>query len=256
MELLETNKDEISPLKNLTLSQSQLNKMQSTRERALLRKSRQIGWNGLQVIPDHVYPNSPATSMYWRKIQPRSPIAPKNLRAHTMNAIGSKIYLFGGSDTAKCSNELYVFDTDSFIWQNPVCKGDIPDPVRAHTSTVIGDDLYVFGGGAGSNYFNSIHVLNLKSFIWKTPRVLGQIPGARRAHTACAYKNKLYVIFGGDGSKALDDIFELSIENDTVTWSIIKTTGPAPTPRGYQSLNLLGNKAILFGGSDGYLYFI
>eukprot|EP00835_Amoeboradix_gromovi_P005969 NODE_626_length_5881_cov_0.289519.p2 type:complete len:270 gc:universal NODE_626_length_5881_cov_0.289519:4324-3515(-) len=243
--------DELSPLRQ-ELSQTSLNKTKSQRERAMLRKSRTLGWNGEKVIPEHVTPTVPATSMYWRKIIPRSDICPKQLRAHTMNLIGTKIYLFGGSDQNKCSNDLFIFDTESFIWTNPVCKGDLPPPVRAHTATVINDDLYIFGGGSGPNYFNEIYVLNVKTHIWRKPIAKGIPPGPRRAHTACAYKNKLYIIFGGDGSKALEDVFILSIENnENISWSQAKTLGPQPTARGYQTVNLLGSKAILFGGSDG-----
>ena len=243
--------DDLSPLRNAS-SVPSLPKAQTQRERALLRKSRTLGWNGEKVIPEHVTPTVPATSMYWRKIEPRSDIAPKQLRAHTMNLIGTKIYLFGGSDQTKCSNDLFIFDTESFIWTNPTCKGELPPPVRAHTSTVIGDDMYIFGGGSGPNYFNEIYVLNIKTYIWRKPAVKGTPPGPRRAHTACAYKNKLYIIFGGDGSKALDDVFVLTVDNnDSITWGISKPTGPQPSARGYQSLNLLGSKAILFGGSDG-----
>ena len=249
----EVKSDELSPLRN-TLSQASIprNQSQTHKDRVLLRKSRTLGWNGEKVIPEHVTPNVPATSMFWRKIDCRGETTPKQLRAHTMNLIGTKIFLFGGSDATKCSNELYIFDTESFVWSNPKCTGELPPPVRAHTATVIDDDLYIFGGGSGSNYFNDIYILGIKTFIWRKPVVKGQAPGPRRAHTACEYKNKLYIIFGGDGSKALDDVFVLSIENpDTVVWTISRPSGPQPSARGYQSLNLLGNKAILFGGSDG-----
>jgi len=65
------------------------------------------------------------------------------------------------------------------------------------------------------------------------------------------------VIFGGgNGQTALNDIWALDISDPTrLTWEEWPTHGEAPARKGYHTANLVGDKMIVFGGSDGHASF-
>ena len=82
-----------------------------------------------------------------------------------------------------------------------------------------------------------------------------------RAHTACLYKSGIYVFGGGDGVKALNDVWRLDVQDlNKPYWDLISPNSPPrahasdeakPNPRGYHTANMVGNKLIVYGGSDG-----
>lgn len=58
---------------------------------------------------------------------------------------------------------------------------------------------------------------------------------------------------GGDGVRALNDVFILDIANiERLTWSKLESTGRPPISRGYHTSNLVGDKLVVYGGSDGH----
>lgn len=194
----------------------------------------------------------PTTAMHWKKIEACGKAPPRPLRAHTMCMIGEKIYIFGGCDTKVCYNDLYIFDADTNWWLHNKTIGTAPPPCRAHSSTAIDDNIFIFGGGDGPTYYNVIYILNTKTLTWSQPVVEGDIPGSRRAHTMWTYNHMIYIFAGGDGAKALNDVYALSLINDKYVWSVVKTTGKPPVPRGYHTSNIVGSKVIVYGGSDGH----
>lgn len=104
---------------------------------------------------------------------------------HTVELIGSYLYLFGGSDGSSSNNDLYVLDICmsyfsfflfffsfllflSFLsffylfyylatweWTKPTTEGGVP-PIRSgHSSCVVNKSLLIFGGvGAGILYYS------------------------------------------------------------------------------------------------------
>ncbi|KAL2139320.1 hypothetical protein VTI28DRAFT_5334 [Corynascus sepedonium] len=211
-------------------------------------------------------PAAPSSGMYWSRA-PASGAPHTALRAHTATLVGSNVFVFGGCDARACFNELYVFDADAFYWSAPHVVGDVPVPLRAMTCTAVGKKLVVFGGGDGPAYYNDVYVLDTVNFRWSKPRIQGdKVPSRRRAHTACLYKSGIYVFGGGDGVRALNDIWRLDVSDiNKMSWKLISgpssataTTGKdgkdgatAPKARGYHTANMVGNKLIIYGGSDG-----
>jgi N-acetylneuraminic acid mutarotase len=219
---------------------------------------------------------APASGMYWTRA-PVSGVPHTALRAHTTTAIGSNVYVFGGCDSRACFNQLYVLDGDTFHWSTPHVTGAVPIPLRAMTCTAVNKRLVIFGGGDGPAYYNDVYVLDTLNFRWSKPRIVGdRIPSKRRAHTACLYKTHIYVFGGGDGVRALNDIWRLDVSDPTkMSWRQVSgpdrsTSGSLssaagggggggdrdrdalrPKARGYHTANIVGNKIVVFGGSDG-----
>lgn len=58
---------------------------------------------------------------------------------------------------------------------------------------------------------------------------------------------------GGDGTHALSDLFALDLmDPSNLRWQNLSPAGPVPVPRGYHTANLVGDKLVVFGGSDGH----
>ncbi|ORE09103.1 galactose oxidase [Rhizopus microsporus var. microsporus] len=154
---------------------------------------------------------------------------------------------------------------DTMIWSKPrtVHPQYGPPPCRAHSCTVVEKDLgygkkshqlYFFGGGNGPDYFQDVYVLDAETLTWSKPDIDPQSrPSKRRAHTSCLWENKLVIIGGGDGARALDDVYMLDISKQgQLRWEKLETTGRCPPARGYHTSNLVKDKLVVFGGSDGH----
>ncbi|KAG0167232.1 hypothetical protein DFQ28_006396 [Apophysomyces sp. BC1034] len=208
-------------------------------------------------------PPAPAAGMYWSRATTYGKGPSRPLRAHTANLIGEYLYVFGGCDIKTCFNTLYVLDMDTLTWSRPRTSGQVPPACRAHSCTVVeGKDsnggrpvhyLYVFGGGDGPNYFNDLYVLNRETLVWSKPNTEGTPPSPRRAHTTCLWNDKIIIFGGGDGARALSDVHALDISDPSrLRWQQLNPTGDPPIARGYHTSNLVKNKLVIFGGSDGH----
>ncbi|GAA5812857.1 hypothetical protein MFLAVUS_006316 [Mucor flavus] len=152
-------------------------------------------------------------------------------------------------------------------WSKPRTAGQNgPPPCRAHSCTVVERDLgsgkrshqlYIFGGGNGPDYFQDVYVLDVETLVWTKPEIESSSrPSKRRAHTTCLWEDKIIVIGGGDGARALDDVHMLDVSNannnQPLQWEKLQTTGIPPPARGYHTSNLVKDKLVVFGGSDGH----
>ncbi|KAG8215216.1 hypothetical protein J3R82DRAFT_8759 [Butyriboletus roseoflavus] len=217
---------------------------------------------------------APATIMYWSRAPVHGALPMRNMRAHTVTLVDNVAWLFGGCDDKGCWKDIYCFDTDTMQWSHPETLGDIPPPCRAHTATLVDRKIVIFGGGQGPVYYDSTFILDTTTRRWFAPTFPAQSqpppedpevdplhPAPRRAHTAVLYNGKIYIFGGGNGLTALNDLWTLDvshldtslrgISNGTLKWTLIKTEGKVPSPRGYHTANLVGNVMVIVGGSDG-----
>ncbi|OZJ04591.1 hypothetical protein BZG36_02765 [Bifiguratus adelaidae] len=232
----------------------------------------------LRTKPKQVAP-APAAGMYWSCAHTYGRETPRLLRAHTATLVGELMYVFGGCDAKSCYNTLYTLDLDTLTWSRPKTTGEAPPPCRAHSATLVDRKLFIFGGGDGPNYFNDLYILDTgtclclrdmstccrsmpeklimvglaETLVWSKPLIQGTPPTPRRAHTTCLYKQRIYIFGGGDGSRALHDVFYLDVSNlAQMSWSKLEPAGRPPISRGYHTSNLVGDKWVIFGGSDGH----
>lgn len=173
---------------------------------------------------------------------------------------------------------------ETMHWSHPEMLGDIPPPCRAHTATLVDRKIVVFGGGQGPVYYDTTYILDTTTRRWYAPNFPAQSqpqkhipdqqsqnpsqvsdpvhPAPRRAHTAVLYMGKIYIFGGGNGLTALNDLWSLDVSRldsslrsgsteSGLKWSLIKTHGDLPAPRGYHTANLIGNVMVVVGGSDG-----
>ncbi|OCF43112.1 kelch repeat-containing protein [Kwoniella heveanensis CBS 569] len=202
---------------------------------------------------------APASAMYFSPVPCHGRPPNQALRAHSGTLVGERIWLIGGVDKHSCWRGVAWFDTESLLWSTIETRGEQFPPLRAHTTTLVGDKLFIFGGGDGPSYSNEVWILDTTTHRFSRP-VFGNakmpLPPPRRAHTTVLYRHYLVVFGGGNGQAALNDVWALDVSDlDNLTWTEWKTKGDVPQKKGYHTANLVGDKMIVFGGSDGHASF-
>ncbi|TYJ57536.1 hypothetical protein B9479_001854 [Cryptococcus floricola] len=203
-------------------------------------------------------PRAPASSMYFSSVPFYGSPPNQALRAHTGTLVGDRIWIIGGVDRQNCWRGVAWYDTESYMWSTIETAGGQFPPLRAHTTTLVGDKLFIFGGGDGPTYSNDIWILDTSTHRFSRPVFDPNmpLPPPRRAHTTVLYQHYLVVFGGGNGQAALNDVWALDITDlDNLVWLEWKTKGDVPQKKGYHTANLIGDKMVVFGGSDGHASF-
>ncbi|CAI8615455.1 unnamed protein product [Vicia faba] len=139
-------------------------------------------------------------------------------------------------------------------WIAPPVSGQRPKARYEHGAAAVQDKLYIYGGNHNGRYLSDIHVLDLRRWTWskieaKTGDEPSTILDPCAGHSLIAWGNKLLSIAGHtkDPSESIQ-VKEFDLQR--ATWSTLKTYGKAPISRGGQSVSLVGNTLVIFGGQD------
>ncbi|PWN23421.1 hypothetical protein BCV69DRAFT_256621 [Microstroma glucosiphilum] len=199
---------------------------------------------------------APPPLMYWSRAPVHGAVPKRSFRAHTATLCDDTMWLFGGCDSRGCFSSLWCFDIETMCWSRPKVTGDCPTPRRAHSTTVVDKRLYVFAGGDGPHYFQDLYVFDIVALKWTKPDVYGALPPPRRAHTANYWNGHIVIFGGGNGVGGLNDIWLLDVRDpDRLEWKKMECAGKVPVGRGYHSGNIVDDKLIIIGGSDGHMSF-
>jgi len=218
-------------------------------------------------LPTTVTTRCPASTMYFSTVPAHGSPPNQPLRAHTGTLVGDRIWLLGGVDGKHCWRRIAWFDTETLLWSTIETFGEQLPPLRAHTTNAVGRHLYIFGGGDGPTYSNDVWLFDTGKLLschadysvshrFSRPSITQPLPPPRRAHTTIAFKNFLVVFGGGNGQAALNDVWALDVsDHNQLVWQEWPTTGDVPQRKGYHTANLVGDKMVVFGGSDGHASF-
>ncbi|KAJ7544879.1 hypothetical protein O6H91_09G097200 [Diphasiastrum complanatum] len=207
------------------------------------------GKDDCQTNDVHVFDTAKET---WSKPMVKgNPPQPRD--SHSCTTVGSKLFVFGGTDGNRPLADLHVLDTATNTWSKPTVNGEGPAAREGHSAALVGQDLYVFGGCGKAKenlediYFNDLYVLNTETFFWAKLVTLGTPPARRDSHTCSSFKNKFIVLGGEDGSNSyLSDVHILDV--DTRVWKELKTSGSKLMPRAGHTTVSQGKHLIVFGG--------
>lgn len=128
---------------------------------------------------------------------------------HSSCLVGRKLVIFGGWDgDVSCFGDLWLFDTDTFVWMQPRTAGFSPTARYGHTMTLLPDGrLIMFGGAFISEetpcpkYLGDVKVLDTDTMVWSRPKVEGDGPSGRYGHSATALSGgRCIAVLGGWGS--------------------------------------------------------
>ncbi|XVF49936.1 hypothetical protein PTKIN_Ptkin04bG0056400 [Pterospermum kingtungense] len=162
---------------------------------------------------------------------------PEAREGHSAALVGKRLFIFGGCGKSSDNNDeiyyndLYILDTDTFVWKCAATSGNPPSARDSHTCSSWKNKIIVIGGEDGHDYYLSdVHILDAGTLAWKELNTSGQMLPPRAGHSTVAFGKNLFV-FGGftDAQNLYDDIYMLDV--DTGMWTRVITTGDGPSAR-------------------------
>ncbi|KAK1147434.1 Negative regulator of mitotic exit [Aspergillus melleus] len=199
------------------------------------------------------------SSRQWSRSIPPGP-RPAGRYGHTLNILGSRLYVFGGQVEGYFFNDLIAFDLNQL--SNPNNKweflirnshqggpppGQIPPARTNHTIVSFNDRLYLFGGTNGLQWFNDVWTYDPRANQWSQLDCVGFIPTPREGHAAALVNDVMY-IFGGRTDEGVDLGDLAAFRITTRRWYSFQNMGPAPSPRSGHSMTAFGKQVIVMAG--------
>ncbi|XP_048443687.1 tip elongation aberrant protein 1 isoform X1 [Pyrus x bretschneideri] len=163
--------------------------------------------------------------------------APEAREGHSAALVGKRLFIFGGcgksasSDNEVYFNDLYILNTETFVWKRATTSGNPPSRRDSHTCSSWKNKLIVIGGEDGHDYYLSdVHILDTDTLIWRELKTTGQFMPPRGGHCTVAFGKNLFV-FGGftDAQNLYNDLYMLDV--DTGVWTKVLTAGDGPSAR-------------------------
>ncbi|KAL4951429.1 hypothetical protein BDW69DRAFT_196446 [Aspergillus filifer] len=199
------------------------------------------------------------SSRQWSRSIPPGP-KPTGRYGHTLNILGSKLYVFGGQVEGYFFNDLVAFDLNQLQAPNTKWEfliknsheggpppGQIPPARTNHTIVSFNDKLYLFGGTNGVQWFNDVWSYDPRSNSWTQLDCVGFIPTPREGHAAALVNDVMYV-FGGRTDEGIDLGDLAAFRITTRRWYSFQNMGPAPSPRSGHSMTAFGKQIIVLAG--------
>ena len=116
---------------------------------------------------------------------------PIEREGHTAAAVGSRMFVFGGTwvdddDNSIYLNDLWILNTETMVWSQGMCTGEPPIQREGHTASVVGATMCIFGGaGLDSDdrpvNLSDLHVLDTDTMAWSHVATSGRVPQERCA---------------------------------------------------------------------------
>ncbi|EKG11744.1 Kelch repeat type 1 [Macrophomina phaseolina MS6] len=210
------------------------------------------------LLDDTLYLLNTSTKQ-WSRALPAGP-RPSGRYGHTLNILGSRIYIFGGQVEGFFFNDLVAFDLNALQvpnnrWEVLIPNssdggpppGQIPPARTNHTIVTWNDKLYLFGGTDGINWFSDVWAYDPKANAWSELDCIGYIPLAREGHAAAIVNDTMYV-FGGRTREGTDlgDLAAFKITSRR--WYMFQNMGPSPSPRSGHSMTSYGKHIVVLAG--------
>ncbi|KAM3422185.1 hypothetical protein BST61_g2554 [Cercospora zeina] len=210
------------------------------------------------MLDDTLYLLNTSTKQ-WSRALPAGP-RPPGRYGHTLNILGSKIYIFGGQVEGYFFNDLVAFDLNALqqatnkweiLIQNTIDggppHGQIPPARTNHTMITWQDKLYLFGGTDGIHWYNDVWSYSPHTNTWTSLDCIGYIPAAREGHAAALVGDVMY-IFGGRNEEG-NDLGDLAAFRITSRrWYTFQNMGPSPSPRSGHSMTTVGKSIVVLAG--------
>ncbi|SLM34847.1 Kelch-type beta propeller [Lasallia pustulata] len=210
------------------------------------------------MLDDNLYLLNTSTRQ-WTRPSPPGP-KPAGRYGHTLNILGSKIYIFGGQVEGYFFNDLLAFDLNALQsnmnrWEMLIQnsndggppEGQLPPARTNHTIISWKEKLYLFGGTNGTQWFNDVWSYDPRVNGWTQLDCIGYIPATREGHSAALVNDVMY-IFGGRTEEGTDlgDLAAFRITSRR--WYTFQNMGPSPSPRSGHSMTAFGNLIVVLAG--------
>ncbi|RPA81853.1 galactose oxidase [Ascobolus immersus RN42] len=198
------------------------------------------------------------STLQWSKPSSDSQHSPCGRYGHSLNIVGSRLFLFGGESDGHFFQDLSAFDLGSLQqdcdWKrlSPEAvngKSNLPAPRSNHTMVVFQDSLYLFGGSDSTTWYNDVWRYDVKFNKWTEIECIGYIPSPREGHSVALVSDVMY-IFGGrtQTGRVLGDLAAFRISSRR--WYTFQNMGPAPSPRAGHVMTTMGQQILVIGTED------
>ncbi|KAL7951908.1 hypothetical protein V8C42DRAFT_21961 [Trichoderma barbatum] len=194
------------------------------------------------------------STRHWSRALPAGP-RPSGRYGHSLNILGSKIFIFGGQVEGFFMNDLSAFDLNQL--QSPSNRWEIllkaeaspkmPAARTNHSMVTFNDKMYLFGGTNGFQWFNDVWCYDPAVNKWAQLDCIGYIPAPREGHAAALVDDVMY-IFGGRTEEGTDlgDLAAFRITQRR--WYTFQNMGPSPSSRSGHSMTTVGKSIVVLGG--------
>ncbi|EHK23938.1 uncharacterized protein TRIVIDRAFT_148653 [Trichoderma virens Gv29-8] len=194
------------------------------------------------------------STRHWSRALPAGP-RPSGRYGHSLNILGSKIFIFGGQVEGFFMNDLSAFDLNQL--QSPTNRWEIllkaeaspkmPAARTNHSMVTFNDKMYLFGGTNGFQWFNDVWCYDPAVNKWAQLDCIGYIPAPREGHAAALVDDVMY-IFGGRTEEGTDlgDLAAFRITQRR--WYTFQNMGPSPSARSGHSMTTVGKSIVVLGG--------
>ena len=185
----------------------------------------------------------------WTQLHFKKENSPSFRRGHSMISTDTNLIIFGGCDlNAKCYNDLYFFNMETYEWTLIENKGIIPSPRMGHSAVLYGTKMIIYGGESNDGYKDDMFEFDIEKKEWKKIEYYSKISTARTNHgTVIDNKGKMY-IFGGYSEKGyLNDFFYIDIVNHKYK-ALTSVIGISPSQRENFIFEIVNDTIFLFGG--------
>jgi len=189
-------------------------------------------------------------SFSWSRLSSNG-LLPGGRSSHSINVIGTKIFVYGGEDTPRhgFDENIRVYDMKINSWEIPHVTGDIPSLRLAHATTAIDKTLWVIGGREDKNDINDVYTFDTETNIWNKKITSEGFPICSY-HSVVSINNFIYIFGGCSGNSGrLNTIFKLDTEK--LVWSQLEAKGDLPVARGGPGFCHLNNSLFVYGGYTG-----
>ncbi|KAK6225011.1 kelch domain-containing protein [Colletotrichum tabaci] len=212
----------------------------------------------MDVLDETLYLLNTSTRQ-WSRALPAG-TRPSGRYGHSLNILGSKIYIFGGQIEGYFMNDLAAFDLNQLQMPNNRWEmliqntdsggpavGKIPAARTNHSVVTFNDKMYLFGGTNGYQWFNDVWSYDPATNEWSQLDCIGYIPVPREGHAASIVDDVMY-IFGGRTEEGVDlgDLAAFRITSRR--WYTFQNMGPSPSPRSGHSMTTVGKAVVVVGG--------
>lgn len=190
----------------------------------------------------------------WHKVQ-CSGEAPTPRYGHSVELVGSRMFVFGGRGDAGALRDTSFLDLVEWTWVPVSVTSASPSPRFFHASLLVGRKIVIHGGWDGRmRCSGDLWVFNSDTFTWLQPKCAGIPPSPRYGHSLNLHADGRILCYGGCAVSAntpipeyYNDLRQLNTESMTWTKPIIDGNH-APSKRYGHATAHMDSGLALFGG--------
>lgn len=171
---------------------------------------------------------------------------------HSAIVKGDLMYIFGGSDGDRETNNTMIFNCLTKNWTTVISDNpNVPPALDSHSAALYEDGassyMIVFGGYVSGDRSNETYMMNLANNKWTHVSINGQSPEPRSNQVSVVYEDHLYVLGGSNEEcERLNDLWKLNLK--TNVWTQVMGLGEVPNGRSGHSAVVYKEFMIVFGG--------